>query len=82
MTDDDIAAQVLALAGGETNVRSYDLCFTRLRLVLADFDAVDTAAIEAIPAVVMTFTQGGQFQIVLGSRVRGVYNAIRALLGS
>jgi phosphotransferase system IIB component len=80
MTDAEIASEILRLAGGPANVRDADLCFTRLRLVLADPGAVDEAAIEALPAVVMAFTQAGQYQIVLGARVRPVHAALRALL--
>jgi PTS system trehalose-specific IIC component len=80
MTDQEIAAQILRLAGGPENLRSLDMCFTRLRLVLVDPGAVDVAGIEAIPAVAMTFTQSGQYQVVLGARVRAVHAALRDLL--
>lgn len=78
--DGQIAARILHLAGGPGNVRDHDMCFTRLRIVLVDPSAVDEAGIEAIPEVVMTFTQAGQFQVVLGGRVRGVYAAFRAMV--
>lgn len=80
MTDAELAAAILRLAGGPANVRDVDLCFTRLRLVVADPGAVDEPAIDALPGVVMTFTQSGQFQVVLGGRVRGVHAAFRALV--
>jgi phosphotransferase system IIB component len=79
-TDDELAHRLLEHAGGQNNIRDVDMCFTRLRLVLADPDAVDVAAIEALPEVTMTFTQAGQFQIVLGSRVRRVHSALRTLV--
>lgn len=82
MTDEEIAARILELAGGTPNVDGIDMCFTRLRLVLTDPDAADVSGIEAIPAVVTSFTQAGQYQIVLGSRVRGVHGALKALLAS
>ena len=50
--------------------------------MVADAAAVDEPAIEALPGVVMTFTQSGQFQVVLGSRVRGVHAAFRDLVGA
>jgi PTS system sucrose-specific IIC component len=81
MTDDEqVARRIVELAGGTANVRDCDLCFTRLRLVLADLAAVDVGAIEAMPEVAMTFTQSGQFQIVLRSGVRRVHAAVQALL--
>jgi phosphotransferase system IIB component len=80
MSDDELAAEILLLAGGPANVREVDLCITRLRLVLADPAAVDEAAIEALPGVIVAFTQAGQYQIALGARVRRVHGAFRALL--
>lgn len=81
MTDEELAARILDLAGGPANLGGHDMCFTRLRLVLVDPAAVDVAGIEALPGVVMTFTQSGQYQVVLGARVRRVYQAFRALVG-
>lgn len=81
MSDDEqVARRILELAGGRANVLDCDLCFTRLRLMLADPGAVDVPAIEAMPEVTMTFTQSGQFQIVLTGGVRAVHAAMRALL--
>ena len=83
MTPDERVAQLLLEhTGGRANIRDVDMCFTRLRLVLADPAAVDVASIAAIPEVAMTFTQSGQFQVVLGARVRGVHAALRRLLGA
>lgn len=79
-TDEELAAGIIAAVGGAGNVREVDQCFLRLRLVLADRDAVDQAAVEALPGVVMAFHQAGQYQVVLGARVRGVTSAVRALV--
>lgn len=79
MTDEDLAERILTLAGGSANVSSVDMCFTRLRLVLVDPERVDAPGIDALPGVVMTFTQAGQFQVVLGARVRRVHSAFRGL---
>lgn len=78
--DEQVAERLLEHAGGRANIRDVDLCFTRLRLVLADPAAVDVPAIEAMPEVAMAFTQAGQFQVVLGARVRGVHGAMRRLV--
>lgn len=80
MNDERIAQELLRLAGGRGNLDKSDMCFTRLRLWLVDPSAADVDGIEAIPEVVMTFTQSGQFQIVLGSRVRGVHAALTSLM--
>ncbi len=80
MTDNELAAEILRLAGGTSNVSDVELCFTRLRLELGDLAAVDVEGIEALPEVVMAVTQYGQFQVALGTRLRGVHKAMRALL--
>ena len=54
---------------------------TRMRFVLADPGKADTAAIEAIPAVKGTFTQAGQFQVIIGNDVAIFYNEFTACAG-
>ncbi len=54
---------------------------TRMRFVLADPAKADTAAIEAIPAVKGTFTQAGQFQVIIGNDVAIFYNEFTACAG-
>jgi PTS system beta-glucosides-specific IIC component len=80
MTDEELAAEILRLAGGPANVSDVELCFTRLRLEIGELDTVDVAGIEALPGVLMAVTQYGQFQIALGSHLRGVHKAMRRLL--
>lgn len=81
LTDADLAERILDLAGGRANISGLDMCFTRLRLVLVDPALTDVEGIEALPGVVMSFTQSGQYQVVLGARVRAVHRAFRALTG-
>ena len=52
-----------------------------MRFVLADPAKADTAAIEAIPAVKGTFTQAGQFQVIIGNDVAIFYNEFTACAG-
>lgn len=61
------AADILAALGGRDNIRAATHCATRLRLVLNDESKVDQAALDALPITKGTFSNAGQFQIVLGT---------------
>lgn len=44
-------------------------CATRMRFVLGDDKKANVKTIEAIPAVKGTFTNAGQFQVIIGNDV-------------
>ena len=69
---------LLRAIGGRENIQAVSHCMTRMRFVLADPAKADTAAIEAIPAVKGTFTQAGQFQVIIGNDVAIFYNEFTA----
>ena len=72
---------LLRAIGGRGNIQAVSHCMTRMRFVLADPAKADTAAIEAIPAVKGTFTQAGQFQVIIGNDVAIFYNEFTACAG-
>ena len=72
---------LLRAIGGRENIQAVSHCMTRMRFVLADPGKADTAAIEAIPAVKGTFTQAGQFQVIIGNDVAIFYNEFTACAG-
>lgn len=72
---------LLRAIGGRENIQAVSHCMTRMRFVLADPAKADTAAIEAIPAVKGTFTQAGQFQVIIGNDVSIFYNEFTACAG-
>ena len=72
---------LLRAIGGRENIQAVSHCMTRMRFVLADPAKADTAAIEAIPAVKGTFTQAGQFQVIIGNDVAIFYNEFTACVG-
>lgn len=72
---------LLRAIGGRENIQAVSHCMTRMRFVLADPAKADTAAIEAIPAVKGTFTQAGQFQVIIGNDVAIFYNEFTAYAG-
>ncbi|AZN35400.1 sucrose-specific PTS transporter subunit IIBC [Iodobacter ciconiae] len=73
MNYQQIATDILPLIGGTDNIVSIAHCATRLRLVLKDQQLVNKPALEALDSVKGCFTNGGQFQIVLG---QGVVNHV------
>ena len=72
---------LLRAIGGRENIQAVSHSMTRMRFVLADPAKADPAAIEAIPAVKGTFTQAGQFQVIIGNDVAVFYNEFTAYAG-
>lgn len=67
------AQEVLSHIGGGGNVVSAAYCATRLRLVIADNQKVDKAALENAEGVKGVFEAQGQLQIIFGT---GVVNKV------
>ncbi|MBM7314685.1 PTS system trehalose-specific EIIBC component [Streptococcus suis] len=67
--------------GGKENVTAVTHCATRMRFVLADEKKADVKVIEDIPAVKGTFTNAGQFQVIIGNDVPIFYNDFTAVSG-
>ena len=75
------AKTLLDAIGGNANVSAVSHCATRMRFVLADEKKANVKAIEAIPAVKGTFTNAGQFQVIIGNDVPIFYNDFSAVSG-
>ena len=75
------AKDLLAAIGGKENVTAVTHCATRMRFVLGDDKRADVKTIEAIPAVKGTFTNAGQFQVIIGNDVPIFYNDFTAVSG-
>lgn len=67
------AQGVLAAVGGQENVSSLVHCATRLRFVLKDPSRANDAAVKATPGVITVARAGGQYQVVIGDEVEGVF---------
>ncbi len=67
---------LIELVGGEDNVIMLSHCMTRLRFILKDESLADVEGLEELKIVKGTFTQAGQFQIVIGNDVANVYKDI------
>ena len=68
------AKQLLRLVGGKENIAAVSHCMTRMRFALADPGKADVGAIEAMKVVKGSFTQSGQFQVIIGNTVADFYN--------
>lgn len=75
------AKDLLAAIGGKENVTAVTHYATRMRFVLGDDKKADVKTIEAIPAVKGTFTNAGQFQVIIGNDVPIFYNDFTAVSG-
>ena len=73
--------QLLTLIGGKENIQAVSHCMTRMRFVLVDPKKADEKAIEEIPAVKGTFTQAGQYQVIIGNDVSEFYNEFTKYAG-
>ena len=67
--------------GSIDNIKMVTHCVTRLRFVLIDDKKVDLKKIESIESVKGTFTQAGQFQIIIGNNVSEFYNQLIEMTG-
>ena len=68
------AKELLRLVGGRENITAVSHCVTRMRFVLVDQSRADVAGIEAMKVVKGSFTQAGQFQVIIGNAVADFYN--------
>lgn len=75
------AAQLLELVGGKANIAAVSHCMTRMRFVLNDPSSADIAGIEKMKCVKGTFTQAGQFQVIIGNTVAEFYNDFVSVSG-
>lgn len=75
------AQQLLELIGGKSNIAAVSHCVTRMRFVLNDPDKAQVEKIEALKSVRGTFTQAGQFQVIIGNTVADFYNDFTAVAG-
>lgn len=73
--------QLLTLIGGKENIQAVSHCMTRMRFVLVDPKKADEKAIEELPSVKGTFTQAGQYQVIIGNDVAVFYNEFTAHAG-
>ncbi|HIY12508.1 MAG TPA: PTS system trehalose-specific EIIBC component [Candidatus Agathobaculum merdipullorum] len=67
--------------GGKVNIQAVSHCMTRMRFVLVDPKKADEKEIEKIPSVKGTFTQAGQYQVIIGNDVANFYQEFTKFAG-
>lgn len=75
-----LARDILALVGGQENIVSFSRCATRLRLVLKNTPEQAEARIKSLPGVITVVISGGQFQVVIGTHVVDVFDALGGMV--
>ncbi|GJM80392.1 PTS system trehalose-specific EIIBC component [Paenibacillus timonensis] len=75
------ANDLLKHVGGRDNISVVTHCATRMRFVLNDPQKADVEQIQAIKLVKGTFTQAGQFQVIIGNEVASFYNEFIKIAG-
>lgn len=75
------AKSLLTAIGGKENIKAVTHCATRMRFVLNDNDKANVKEIEKISAVKGTFTNAGQFQVIIGNDIPVFYNDFTAVSG-
>lgn len=74
------AETILNLVGGADNVEDFTHCFTRLRFVLRDETVPQDDAVRRAEGVISVVRAGGQYQVVCGTKVQGIYQELAMLL--
>ena len=75
------AKLLLEYVGSKENIAAVSHCVSRMRFVLNDPAKADVAKIEALKSAKGTFTQAGQFQVIIGNTVSDFYNDFIAVSG-
>ena len=66
---------------GESNIVSAAHCATRLRLVLKESPSAEvTQRISEMPTVIQVVEKGGQYQIVIGTHAKDVYEELTKIM--
>jgi PTS system maltose and glucose-specific IIC component len=74
------AQGILDALGGAINIDSIDNCITRLRLVLKDGNKVDDERLKALGALGVVHLDDNNVQVIIGTKVTSVRNALDAIL--
>lgn len=72
-----IAEEIRKSLGGSENIKRLSHCMTRLRIELNDEDIVDDENVRSIEGVLGVVRANGQYQIIIGSKVKKCYEALQ-----
>lgn len=76
MNNKQMAEDIVRLVGGEENINDLVHCATRLRFSLKDNKKAQREQLEKHEGVITVVESGGQFQVVVGSSVAGIYSEV------
>lgn len=76
-----LAQEILDLVGGKENITGVTNCLTRLRFTLKDESKANDEAIKALNGVSGVVKNAGQYQVVIGTDVPNVANALTKIIG-
>ena len=65
----DISNSILQNVGGEENIKSFENCMTRVRLILKDNSKLDKKSLEKVDGVMGVVESGRQIQVIVGPSV-------------
>ncbi len=77
----EAAKELLEHVGGSDNISVVTHCATRMRFVLKDTTKADKEKVEDMDIVKGTFTNAGQFQVIIGNEVATFYNEFTKIAG-
>ncbi|WP_440896734.1 PTS transporter subunit EIIC [Amphibacillus sp. Q70] len=73
---EELSDKIIELVGGKSNISYLTHCVTRLRFNLKDQSLVDVEKLESLDEVMGSQLVSGQFQLIIGPQVEGLYEAI------
>jgi len=76
----DLARQYVKYLGGIDNLLSVDNCATRLRLEVSDSSLIDEKGLKSVGARGIVHLNKTNVQVIVGTNVEFVSDAIKALL--
>lgn len=76
MKCEQLCNTIIEGVGGKSNVKDVIHCITRLRFTLKDESKADTDGLKATKGVIDVIQSGGQYQVVVGPQVNGIYDEL------
>ncbi len=81
MDNQSLAREIIRNVGGRSNISHLEHCVTRLRFTLKDESVAQTDTINNLDGVMTVVKSGGQYQVVIGNKVKEVYKEVTDQLG-
>lgn len=79
MKNEDLAKQILEIVG-KSNITYITHCATRLRFNVKDEESVNLKELDRLDGVLKSQFKSGQLQIIIGAKVKGVFDAISGMI--